>query len=212
LDWSARSGAWILEDDYYGTFRYDRKSLPALQADDRHGRVIYLGTFSNVLAPALRMGFIVAPHGLVDRFAAARSVSGRGVPAIDQAVLAAFLGEGHLARHIRTMRSVYIERQQQLRSELAAQLAGVVVAPEKAAGMHVVGWLPHDYDATRVSAAAMELGIEAPALCAYSSRPLDPALVLGYGAVRPAEMRDAVCRLARAIERASPAARRRAWR
>ena len=110
LDWAQRSGAWIIEDDYDSEYRYESLPVAALQGLDRDSRVIYIGTFSKVLFPALRLGYIVIPADLVGRFAAVREAMDIFPPTLYQAVLADFLGEGHFGRHIRRMRLLYRER------------------------------------------------------------------------------------------------------
>ena len=107
LSWARRRGAWIAEDDYDSEFRYAGRPLAALQGLDPAGRVIYIGTFSKVLFPALRLGYLVAPAGVVDAFAAARALTDRHPPGPSQAVVAEFLSAGHFARHIRRMRTLY---------------------------------------------------------------------------------------------------------
>src|SRR5262249_49909075 len=107
LDWANRSSAWILEDDYDSEYRYVARPLAALQGLDKSQRVIYIGTFSKVLFPALRLGYVVAPPDLVDAFVRARATLGWCSPVMDQVVLADFINEGHFTRHIRRMRSIY---------------------------------------------------------------------------------------------------------
>ena len=111
LAWAQQNKAWIVEDDYDSEYRYAGRPLASLQGLDEGDRVLYLGTFSKVLFPSLRLGYVVAPHALVDAFTSSRALYGRHAPGIDQAVLAEFIAEGHLARHIRRMRRLYAERQ-----------------------------------------------------------------------------------------------------
>src|SRR5690606_16830392 len=110
-EWASRAGAWVLEDDYDSEYRYAGRPLAALQGLDRESRVIYLGTFSKVLLPALRLGYLVVPPDLVEAFLAARALIDRHSPILEQAVLADFIAEGHFSRHIRRMRGLYAERQ-----------------------------------------------------------------------------------------------------
>ena len=111
LAWARRRNAWIAEDDYDSEFRYTGRPLAALQGLDEAGRVIYIGTFSKVLFPALRLGYMVVPAGAVDAFAAARALADRHPPGPSQALVAELLAEGHFARHVRRMRTLYSERQ-----------------------------------------------------------------------------------------------------
>ncbi|HEY4387914.1 MAG TPA: PLP-dependent aminotransferase family protein, partial [Ktedonobacteraceae bacterium] len=106
LDWATRTGAWVLEDDYDSEYRYGGRPLAALQGLDNTGKVIYMGSFSKVLLPALRLGYLVVPPTLVDIFVQARSIADRHSPQLDQVALAAFINEGHFARHIRRMKQL----------------------------------------------------------------------------------------------------------
>jgi GntR family transcriptional regulator/MocR family aminotransferase len=131
LAWARRRGAWIAEDDYDSEFRYAGRPLAALQGLDTAGRVIYIGTFSKVLFPALRLGYMVVPAGTVEAFAAARALSDRHPPGPSQALVAEFLAEGHFARHIRRMRTLYAERQAALVSATRREWSGL---PRSVAG------------------------------------------------------------------------------
>ncbi|MCA9968233.1 MAG: PLP-dependent aminotransferase family protein, partial [Anaerolineales bacterium] len=122
LDWAAKSRAWILEDDYDSEYRYTGHPISSLQGLDRNGCVIYMGTFSKVLFPGLGLGYLVVPHSLVDAFVSARSLSERQGSVITQATLAAFIEEGHFARHIRQMRMLYHERREMLLAALDRDL------------------------------------------------------------------------------------------
>jgi GntR family transcriptional regulator/MocR family aminotransferase len=110
LAWAHATGAWILEDDYYGDYRFAGRPQTPLHALDRHERVLYLGTFSKMLAPGLRLGYLVAPRPLVARLTALKTATDRYTPGLMQLVLARFIAEGRLAAHVRRMRAVYRER------------------------------------------------------------------------------------------------------
>ena len=110
LDWVAQNNAWIIEDDFDSEYRYESKPIPALQGLDHNGRVIYMGTFSKVLFPSLRLGYLIVPEDLVDAFVAMRWITDRSSALIEQAALADFIAEGHFASHIRRMRALYMER------------------------------------------------------------------------------------------------------
>jgi GntR family transcriptional regulator/MocR family aminotransferase len=200
LDWARRSGAWILEDDYDSEFRYASRPLSALQGIDVDGVVIYTGTFSKVLFPALRLGYLVAPPALVDAFVAARLFSDTHAPIGDQAVLAEFLTEGHFERHVRRMRSLYHERQQLLIDSATQELTPALTIGASEAGMHVVGWLAPGMDDRRASRQAARHGVDAIAISAFALEP--PArggLVLGYSHVAPSEIRSGVRKLRKAL-------------
>src|SRR6267378_4303143 len=119
LEWAQRAAAWIVEDDYDSEYRYNSKPIASLQGMDHHDRVIYIGTFSKVMFPALRLGYIVIPPDLVERFAAMRQSMDLCPSHIPQAVMLEFIREGHFARHIRRMRPIYAERREVLVTELA---------------------------------------------------------------------------------------------
>ena len=111
LAWAETAGAWIVEDDYESEFQAPGRMLPALQGLDRGGRVIYLGTFSKLLFPSLRLGYAVLPQDLVEPFAAARHLADRQSPALAQTMMTEFILGGHFARHLKRMRALYAERQ-----------------------------------------------------------------------------------------------------
>ncbi len=194
LAWARETGAWILEDDYDGEYRYGGRPLPALQGLDEDGRVIYIGTFSKVLAPGIRIGYVVAPPALVDAFVAARVRTDRGAPQLEQAALADLITEGHFSRHIRRTRNLYEERQATFVDLIHRELGDLIDVQPSEAGMHLIGWLPDgtdDREASRL--AAPPLRVAAPALSSYAlETPTRPGLVLGYAAPSDAEMRDGV--------------------
>lgn len=200
LEWAARSNAWIIEDDYNSEFRYSGRPIASLQGLDSSGRVIYVGSFSKVLFPALRLGYLILPAELVDAFTSARTLADHHSPTVEQAVLADFINDGHFGRHIRRMRGIYEERQQTLITAARRHLAGLIEVEPAESGMHVVGRLPPDVDDAEASRSAMEHGVEAPALSAFRLQPRLPGgLVLGYAAVSLREIRDGVRRLGAAL-------------
>jgi GntR family transcriptional regulator / MocR family aminotransferase len=196
LSWAERRQSWILEDDYDSEYRYASRPIGSLQGLDRRGTVIYCGTFSKVLFPALRLGYVVVPPSLVDAFQGAKAVVDRHCPTLEQAVLAEFIVEGHLARHIRRMRVLYLERQNVLLDCLRRELAGAIDVRMHDAGMHVVGWLPKGTRDSVISRRALELGVEAPSLTSYREKPGGRGgLVLGYAAYTEPQIRSAVKQL-----------------
>jgi GntR family transcriptional regulator/MocR family aminotransferase len=200
LEWASRAGAWVLEDDYDSEYRYAGRPLAALQGLDSEGRVIYLGTFSKVLLPALRLGYMIVPPDLIEAFVAARALADRHSPALDQAALADFISEGHFARHIRRMRGLYAERQALLVDTATRELAGLLDVRRVEAGMHLVGWLPEGVDDVTASQRAASHRVGAPPLSSYGLRPLRRGgLLLGYTAVGDGEIREGVQRLATAL-------------
>ncbi|HEU5039468.1 MAG TPA: PLP-dependent aminotransferase family protein, partial [Gemmatimonadales bacterium] len=200
LRWAATAGAWVLEDDYDSEFRYDARPLASLQGMDEQGRVIYVGTFSKTLFPALRLGYLIVPDPLVDAFRAARAAADRHSPVVDQAVLADFLTQGHFARHVRRMRRLYAERQDALVEAIRERLGGRLEAPPRAAGMHLMAWLRPGEDDGGVAARAAEAGVETPPLSRYAvRRPARGGLLLGWAGYSPAAIREGVDRLAMAL-------------
>ena len=142
LNWAARSGAWIIEDDYDSKYRFGSRPIASLQGLDRDARVIYIGTFSKVLFPALRLGYIVVPKDLVPAFSAARDVADVFSSTLYQVVLTDFIREGHFARHIRRMRMLYMERRRALVKAIQLQMGDVLEVVGAEAGLHLVALLP----------------------------------------------------------------------
>jgi GntR family transcriptional regulator/MocR family aminotransferase len=198
---AAQMQAWIVEDDYDSEFRYVSRPLTALQGLDRDGRVVYVGTFSKVMFPALRIGFVIAPPSLLPAIVAARQFSGTQQAVLEQMVLADFIADGHFERHVRRMRAVYAERQQDLIDALRAECAGLVDAAPAGSGMHLVGWLPLDADDADVSRRAAARGVDAIPLSAFAvGRGAGrPGVLLGYAHVDRTTMLAATRRLASAV-------------
>ncbi|PWU05490.1 MAG: PLP-dependent aminotransferase family protein, partial [Terriglobia bacterium] len=197
LEWARRNRAWIVEDDYDSEFRYSGHPLAALQGLDTAGRVLYMGTFSKVLFPGLRLGYLVCPPPLVDAFVSARALADRHPPGIEQAITAEFIAEGHFARHVRRMRALYAERQQELLRATERELAGLLEVRSAAAGMHLNGWLADSASDQDVSARAAAAGIIAPALSSYVIHArIRPGLRLGYAAFSERQIREGVRKLA----------------
>jgi GntR family transcriptional regulator/MocR family aminotransferase len=142
IDWVERQSAFLVEDDYDGELRYDCRPIEAVQALDRAGRVIYIGTFSKALSPELRIGYVVAPPQLVDALTAAKRVADLFAPTMLQEVLADFLIEGHYERHLRRLRERNAARRRALLEASAAHLGNRAVIAGIKAGMHAMLWLP----------------------------------------------------------------------
>ena len=201
LDWAVRSSAWILEDDYDSEYRYSGRPFESLQGLDTDGRVVYVGTFSKVLFPALRLGYLVVPRDLIDAFTAARELSDLHSPSVEQAVLADFITTGHFARHVRRMRALYAKRREALVEAVARDLTGALEVRPAESGLHLVGRLPENADDRAASRLATAHGVEAIPLSWYadgSSR--HKGLMLGYAAVSEEEIRKGTSRLAAALE------------
>jgi GntR family transcriptional regulator/MocR family aminotransferase len=138
LDWAARTGAWVIEDDYDGEYRYVSRPLPALKSLDRDGRVLYAGTFSKVLFPSLRLAYLVVPETQIERFEEISEAFAGGSPQLTQAIVTAFITEGHFARHIQRMRKLYAERREQTVAGLESVLGKHVQIDSQPGGMHLI--------------------------------------------------------------------------
>ncbi|MGY2289957.1 MocR-like pyridoxine biosynthesis transcription factor PdxR [Pseudomonas sp. SDO528_S397] len=201
LAWAERTGGWIVEDDYDGEYRYSGAPLAPLAALDRSGRVLYVGTFGKVAFPALRLGYLVLPPGLVDAFARRRAVDVRHSEASTQAVMAEFMAAGHFQRHIRRMRRAALSRRNALLAGWPQGLDGVGVLPAVAAGLHVAVRVDSLAREQQLLAQARAAEVEVTGLSTYwlpdSSTPADQraGLVLGFAAVPEAAIAQALQRL-----------------
>ena len=201
LEWARRSHTFVFEDDYDSEYRYSGRPIPSLQGLDHASVVIFAGSFTDVLFPALRLGYLVVPPDMVDIFAAAESVSTQHPPLIDQAILCDFIREGHFARHVRRMRELYAERLSVLVESAREKLAGLLELSSVEAGLRTVGWLQAGVSAERAAQAAAKREVEVLPLsrCAYGRSPGN-GLVLGFAAVDGKELRRGVEELARVLE------------
>jgi GntR family transcriptional regulator/MocR family aminotransferase len=203
LAWASRARAWVVEDDYDSDFRYGARPIPCLHGLDVDGRVIYVGSFSKSLFPALRLGFVIVPSDLQGRLVAARAAADQHPPAIDQAVLADFIAEGHFTRHLRRMRAAYRERLEAVIAGAQRSCQGALRLRPVQTGLHVVADL-EGADAVRVAREAATRGVEVTPLSAYFARPAQApnGLVLGFAAAHPEASSRAMERMAAAIEAA----------
>jgi len=193
LDWVAKSSALILEDDYDSEYRYAGRPVPALQGLDRHGLVIFTGSFSKVLFPSLRLGYLVVPPDLIDLFAATLSVTNRHAQLIEQAILCDFITEGHFGRHLRRMREVYGRRLSILLECAQQSLCGMLEISGVEAGLQIAGWLHAGLNAESVATAAAMRGVEVTALSRYrQGAAVREGLQLGFAAVDSKEIRRGV--------------------
>jgi GntR family transcriptional regulator / MocR family aminotransferase len=201
LEWARKSGAMILEDDYDGEYRYRGRPVPSLQGLDRHGLVMFTGSFSKVLFPSLRLGYLVVPPHLVDYVSAILSVTIRHAPLLEQAVLCDFITEGHFGRHLRRMREVYAERLSTLLESARERMAGLLEISGVEAGLQTAAWLLNGLNGESVAAAAVERGVEVTPLSRYCHRPLGcEGLQLGFAAIDSKEIRRGVRDLSCALE------------
>jgi GntR family transcriptional regulator/MocR family aminotransferase len=205
LEWARGAGALILEDDYDSEYRYSGHPVPALQGLDRNGLVLFMGTFSKVLFPSLRLGYLVIPPDLVDRIAAAKSISSRHAPVLEQAVLCDFITEGHFGRHVRRMRQVYAERLSVLLDSARQRLTGLLEISDVEAGLQTAGRLHSEIDGESAAKAAAARDVEVVPLSRYSrGRLARDGLQLGFAAVDTQEIRRGVRELALALEGKMP--------
>ena len=202
LAWASESLAWILEDDYDCIFRYDADPLPCLHALDPDGRVIYAGSFSKTLFPALRLGFLIVPSDLVEGFARARMASDVHPPLLDQMILLEFMTRGHYQRHVRRMQQEYSERLHALRTAIDRTGAALRLRPVHS-GLHAVADLEGvDAESVFTRAAARNLEVVPLSAYCYGPGPKQNGLLLGFGACRPAAIRAGMWQLAAAIDAA----------
>ena len=190
LQWAQQQGAWIVEDDYDGEFRYGQRPIDALQAMDAEGRVIYVGTFSKALSPQMRLGYLVLPPELVPVFRQAKRLADRHAPVLEQRVLAALIDSGAYERHVRRARRDNERRRAALLQAIALHLPPGATAAGTAAGLHVVLWLPwlRPRDEAALAAAARAQGVGVYPVSPLFARPSlagpRPAgLVLGYASL-----------------------------
>jgi GntR family transcriptional regulator/MocR family aminotransferase len=200
LEWARTSNAFIFEDDYDSEYRYSGRPLPSLQGLDRHGLVLFAGSFSKVMFPALRLGYLVIPPDLVEYFEATKSLGTRHAPLLDQAVLCDFIVDGHFGRHIRRMREVYANRLLTLVACAKEELAGALEISAVEAGLQSVGWLGDGMASRAVAKAAAERGVEASPVSRYSRvLATREGLQLGFAAVDEREIRRGVHELSRVL-------------
>src|SRR5262245_35509447 len=200
LEWARTTGALILEDDYDSEFRFSGAPVPALQGLDRHGNVLFAGSFSKVLFPSLRAGYLVVPTDLIDRLAAVKSLAARHAPLLDQVVLCDFITEGHFGRHLRRMRGIYAERLSVLLRAARGRLSDVLDIPVIEAGLQTSAWFRRQMDGPAAVAAAAKRGLDVLPLSRFSSRPLaKDGLLLGFAAIDANEIRRGVKELATAL-------------
>jgi GntR family transcriptional regulator/MocR family aminotransferase len=202
LSWARSEGGLVVEDDYDSGFRFEGRPLASLQGLDDSGSVVYLGSFSRLLFPALRVGYAVLPPDLVRPFQDAKELTDRQTPILEQQLLAGFLGEGHFERHLRRMRLLYRERRRTLVDALQERLDGVVEVMGAEAGMHLMVRLLVQVDEAELVKRAASLGVAVyPAAPYYLGPSPGPALVLGYASMSEERIREGVERLARALRR-----------
>jgi GntR family transcriptional regulator / MocR family aminotransferase len=179
LSWAARTGAWIVEDDYDSEFRYLGRPLPALKGLDDAGRVFYAGSFSKVLSPGLRLGYLVVPLSSIDRFHRTAGLFAPSSSLLDQMVVADFMTEGHFARHLKRMRRLYAARRDALVSALRTIFDDQLVLDVPPGGMHVIGRLPGHRSDDALAERIQREGLALLSWCLDGS-PSELALLLSF--------------------------------
>ena len=201
IEWAARSGAIVLEDDYDAEYRYDRAPVGAVQGLAPE-LVAYAGSVSKTLAPGLRLGWLVVPERLSEGVVAAKAADDLGTPVVEQLALADFLEHGQLDRHLRRTRTIYRARRDALVAALARELPDCPPAGV-AAGLHLVMHLPSGADERAVLERARSRGVGLYGLSEHRIEPGPPALLLGYGRITEAAIAAAVAELAAAVRYAA---------
>jgi GntR family transcriptional regulator/MocR family aminotransferase len=201
LAWADRSGALIFEDDYDSEYRFAGRPIPAIQGQDHTDSVILSGSFSKVLLPILRLGYLVVPMHLVDKFAAARFYTDRHSSTLDQAIMCEFLTQGHFGRHIRRMRELYASRLATLREAVHSRLAGLLKIPDVEAGIYVTARLARGLKSDEVAAALAAVNVETiPIRQFVLATPRPEALLLGFAPYDARQLRNSVDRMASVID------------
>jgi GntR family transcriptional regulator/MocR family aminotransferase len=196
LDWAQSSGSWVIEDDYDSEYRYGSMPIASLQGLDTNARVIYIGTFSKVVFPSLRLGYVAIPPDLVERFLAVRRAMDLCPPTFYQEVLADFIGEGHFARHIRRMRVLYGQRRSVLVDSIKRELGSVVEVLGDEAGVHLAVALKNGASDLEIAerAARQNLSIW-PLSPSYLGQGARQGFILGFGSTGAAEIPGAIRKL-----------------
>lgn len=202
LEWARCQQAYLIEDDYDSEYRYEGRPLEALQALDREGRTLYIGTFSKHLFPALRLGFLIVPDKLVEVFRATKYLADRHSPILHQVVLADFIGEGHFERHLRRMRAANERRRITLVKALQRELGERIRVMGNNAGVHLVIWLP-ELPLARLTELVdrvrqQDVGVY-PITPMFHCPPPQAGLLLGYEALSEAGIIEGVRRLAQLV-------------
>ena len=197
LEAAEQAGAWIVEDDYDSEFYFGGQPLPTLKSVDAGGRVIYVGTFSKSLFPALRMGFILSPPGMVTAFEKLFNSFLPGLPTIIQKTVADFMDEGHFATHIRRMRAIYAAKYKTLKEAADLHLDDYLSLQQTQSGLHTVALLSKNLEEAAVVSALKDAGIVVNPLSRYAIAPIkQQGIALGFGAVNPIEIQSGVRRMA----------------
>ncbi|MGH2389613.1 MAG: PLP-dependent aminotransferase family protein, partial [Chloroflexota bacterium] len=202
LRWARAKRALVLEDDYDSEFRYSGRPVEAMQGLDNSGTVVYIGTFSKVLFPSLRMGYLVLPPSLVEAVSAAKWLSDRYTATLEQQVLADFFAEGHFERHLRAMRLVYQARHDAFLEGLRRELGDLILPPEAGTGLHTLVTLRAPLPMDELTAGAERVGVGIYPAAPYYLRPPEQAsLLMGYTGLSEQAIEEGLRRLGREARR-----------
>ncbi|MCZ4279216.1 PLP-dependent aminotransferase family protein [Kiloniella laminariae] len=171
LDWAQQNDAWIFEDDYNSEFRYTGRPLAALQGLDKSGRVLYVGSFTKILYPGIRLGYMIVPGSMSEAFAHASTIMQRSTPKLIQQVITDFINEGFFATHMRKMRKIYDQRQKVLLAAAEEHLKGLVNISPVEQGFHCNAWLPDHVDAQEIEDILRQAGYAVNNIDYYCIRP-----------------------------------------
>lgn len=202
LEWADQNRAWIIEDDYDSEYRYASRPLGSLQGMDNSSRVIYIGTFSKVLFPSIRIGYIVVPQELIKQFVQIRESIDIFSPTLYQLVVTDFIEQGHFARHLRRMRSILIERRNTLVASLRKHFGNTLTAYNTDGGLHLCSFLPEGIDDQEIARNAAKRGLSImPLSSCYSGKKSRSGLVLGFACANQSQIESATKILSQIIGR-----------
>lgn len=197
LEWAQKTGTLILEDYYDSEFRYDESPIPALQSLDRNNSVVYIGSFSKILFPSLRIGYLVVPPALVPIVCQARWLCDRFTPLLEQYALTNFITEGHFERHIRRIRRFYNQRRQVLVKAINQYLGNKATITGENAGIHLIVQLHTQLSEEKIIKSANEVGVGMISLKPYYLQATTTKeFIFGYSSLTEAQLTEGVRRLA----------------
>lgn len=201
LEWAENNNSWIVEDDYDSEFRYSGRPLASMRSIDAQQSVVYVGTFSKSLFPALRLAYMVLPEPLIGTFRNAMGAISRSVSTLDQATLARFIQDGHFSAYVRQMHDLYSARRDIFCQTAKETLSGLLDVDVPQSGINTIGWLPTGLNDKEVSNAGRAVGINSFPLSMFRDRPSNrQGLVMGFAAIDEAETRQKLKLLASVIE------------
>ncbi len=202
LDWANKAEKWIFEDDYNSEFRYGTHPIQALQGLDQQQRVVYSGTFTKMMFPEFRLGFMVVPEALIETFSAAKYYTDVRSSYLEQVALALFIQQGHYARHVRKVRKACYERQQTLIKAINEYLPDILDVQPTDSGIHLICWLKGAWTEQEFITHCSTLGLAVQPLSRYCQRtPKKAAVLLGYAAHQPEEIIENIKKLALILDK-----------